>query len=66
MKISLSLTKNKRREKIYFDLRGAISKFLNKFIQQSLVLYPIIILTALFCILKIFCLREQLAQNIIP
>jgi len=65
MKRSILLTNNKRREKIYCDLRGKISKFLNKFLEQSLVLYPIIILIALFCILDIFWLWEQLPQNII-
>ena len=47
-------TTNKRREKIYCDLKGKISNFLNKFLEQFILLHPIIIQIVPFRILKIF------------
>jgi len=46
----LLFTTNKRREKIQCNLRGKVSNFLNKFLQESPILHPIIILIALYCI----------------
>jgi hypothetical protein len=53
MKRFLLFTTNKRREKIY-DLRCKMSKFLYKFLQECLLLLPIITQIVLFCISKIF------------
>jgi len=39
---------------MYCDLRDKISNFFNKFLEGSLLLCPLIILIALFCILKLF------------
>ena len=62
----LLLTINKSKENIYCDLGGQIFISLNKFLQESLLLDPIIILIALFCILKLVGLWEEFCQNIIP
>jgi hypothetical protein len=59
MKRSILFTTNKRKENVYCALRSRISKFLNKFLQQSLQLLPIIIPIALFCILNIFLTRGK-------
>jgi hypothetical protein len=40
--------------------------FLNKSLQESPYLLPVIILIALFCILKILVLSVESPQNIIP
>jgi hypothetical protein len=43
-----------------------ISKFLNKYLHESLSLLPMLILIALFCSLKILVLSVGFHQNIIP
>ena len=51
---------------IYFDAKGKICNFLNKFLHKTLFPHPSIILIALFCILKIMELCDEFSQNIIP
>jgi hypothetical protein len=53
-------------ESIYCEWNGNIFKFLNKSLQESQFLLPVIILISLFCILKILALSVEFPQNIIP
>ena len=39
---------NRAKENIYWDVTGKIIKILKSYLQESLVLYPIIILIILF------------------
>jgi hypothetical protein len=51
---------------MYCEWNSSIFKFLNKFLQESVFLLPVIILIAFFCILKILVLSVEFPQNIIP
>jgi hypothetical protein len=64
-KILLLLTTNINKENIYCDLRGKIYNFMNKSLHASLLLHPIIILIALFCILKIVLLWDVSPEHYI-
>jgi hypothetical protein len=59
----LFLIMNKSRERIYWEVRGKISKLKNNFLHESLLLQPIIILIIFFCNLKIFMLSGEFPQN---
>ena len=49
---SLLFETNVSKESIYCDINGKMFNFLNTFLQDSLLPHPIIILTALFCVLN--------------
>jgi hypothetical protein len=51
---------------MHCDWNNNIFKFLNKQLQESLFLLPMVILIAHFCILKILVLYAGFPQNIIP
>jgi hypothetical protein len=57
---------NIRSENMYCEYNGSIYKFFDKSLHESLFLLPVIILIALFCILKFFWLSVEFPQNIIP
>jgi hypothetical protein len=62
----LLFTINKSNENMYCGLGGQIFTSLNKFLQESLLLHTIVILIALFCILKLVGPWEEFCRNIIP
>jgi len=64
--ISLFLATNNKREKIYYDLKSRIFRFLNNWWLESLFLAFIIILSILFLILKILEPYAELPQKIMP
>jgi len=47
-------------ESIYWEMRGNIFKFLNKFLQDANLLQPTIIQTIFFCIRNIFMLCGEM------
>jgi hypothetical protein len=57
---------NERRERMYWERSGKVSKLENNFLQESLLLQPIMIPITFFCNLKIFILSEECPQNNIP
>jgi hypothetical protein len=57
---------NNKRENVYQDWRGKTFSFLNNSLQETLVLEIVIIVIAPFCSLKIWMVREELPQRIIP
>ena len=60
--VSIFDHKEKKRKDTYCDGRGKIFNFMNKFVHESLLILPSIILI-FFCKLKIFALFEELPQN---
>src|SRR5215475_13283259 len=50
-------------ERIYCDVRGKISNLLNRFLHETLLLQPIMILIILFCILNIIVLWGEFPQK---
>jgi len=48
---------------MYWEVSGKISKLKKNFLQESLLLQPIMILIIFFCNLKIFILSEDCPQN---
>jgi hypothetical protein len=65
-KVIFIIISNKSKENVYCDKKSRIFNSLKRFLQESLLLRPIIILIALFCILKNFELWVEFPQNIIP
>jgi len=55
---------NIRRARIYWEGSGKSSKLKNNFLQESLLLQPIMILIIFFCNLKILILSEKYPQTI--
>jgi len=53
---------NKRRERMYWEGSGKISKLKNNFLQESLLLQSIMILIIFFCNLKILILSVECPQ----
>jgi hypothetical protein len=51
------------KESIYWDGKGNIFSFINKFLHDSQFLQPIIIQIIYFCILKALILWDELPQN---
>ena len=54
---------NKRREIMYWDGSGQISMLKNNFLQESLLLQPMMILIIFFCKIKIFILSDECPKN---
>ena len=50
-------------ENMYWDMRGSIFKFLNKFQKEASLLQPIMIRTIFFCIRNIFLLCGEMPQK---
>jgi len=65
-KVAFVISHKKVKKIIYCDLSGKIFNSLNKFLQDSLLHLPIIILTALFFIVSIFELWVEFPQNMMP
>jgi hypothetical protein len=63
--IFLLSTNNNRSESMYCEGRSRFFEFLNKSLQESLLLLTGIVLIAFFCILRIFVLYVEFSQNII-
>ena len=57
---------NVSKESIYYDINGKMINSLNKFLHDSLLPHPRIILIAFFCILNTWVLWEKFPQNINP
>jgi len=51
------------KKNINWDAKGKIFSFINRFLPDTLRLQPNIILTILFCILKICMMWAELPQN---
>jgi hypothetical protein len=63
---SLLFETNVSKASIYCDISSKMFDLLNKFLQDSLLPCPIIILIAPFCILNTWVLWEEFPQNVIP
>ena len=59
-------TTNVDKDNIHCDVKGKILNFLNKFLHETLLPHPIIILIVFSCMLKIVELCDEFPQNMIP
>jgi hypothetical protein len=57
---------NNNKENMYCGVSVNIFNFLNNYLQDCLLPYPVMILITLFCILKITELCDEFPQNIKP